>query len=121
MPPPPLPSLLPAKPSDNVGAFNVQQMVCANAVGLLLAFVEWASSSPPNNNGGGSGGTITSSALTHLMDVGRVKLVNYSSFLHRLTRVVASPTHPSYQDDNDCNGGMPKQNGGGLGGCLIHN
>jgi hypothetical protein len=51
-------------------------MACANAVGLLSAFVEWASSSPPTDGnsgcgGGGGGGTMTRSAATHLVGAGR--------------------------------------------------
>ncbi len=64
LPPPVLPLLLPPLPlpplphgqlvrrgwSDDAQAFNAWQMACANAVGLLSAFVERASSSLPTNN-----------------------------------------------------------------------
>jgi hypothetical protein len=51
----------------------------------------------------------------HLAGAGRVNLVNYSTCLHRLTRVVASPAHPCNQDDNACTGGRPERSGGGPG------
>ncbi len=94
---------------EQLQALNARQMVCANAVGLLLAFMEWMLSSPPTNSGGGSGGTIRRKALMHQVGAGRVNLINYSTCLHRLARMVASPAHPSNQEDNNCNGG--RQNG----------
>jgi hypothetical protein len=116
----PLPSLLPMGPegrgqSDNAQAFNTWQTACTDTVGLLLTFVERASSSPPNNNGYGGGGTIARSALTHLAGTGRVKSANYSTCMHRLARVVASPMHPGSRDNNDCNGSGPELRGGGSG------
>ncbi len=68
-------------------------------VGLLLAFMERASSSPPTNGGssGGSapGSTIARSAAMHLAGAGRVNLVNFSTCLYGLARVMVSPVHPS--------------------------
>jgi hypothetical protein len=53
-------------------AFNARLMACTNVVGLLLAFLEQASSFLPTNGGSGSGGggTITRSTLTHLAGMG---------------------------------------------------
>ncbi len=75
-----------------------------------MVFVEQAFSSPLNEDGGGgssgsgsscsSGGIISRSALMHLAGVGKVNLVNYSTCLHRLARVVASLAHPGDRDDN---------------------
>jgi hypothetical protein len=83
--------------------------------------VEWASFSPPNSGGGNGSGTIPRSALMHVAGMGRVDLVNYSTCLHRLARVVALPTHPSNWDDNDCDGGGPEWSAEGLGCCLSCN
>ncbi len=85
--------------------------MCANAVGLLLAFVGRAFSSPLTNGGGGGGSTIARSSLMHLEGVGRVDLVHYSTCLRRLARVVASPVHPGDRDNNDCNSGGPEWSG----------
>jgi hypothetical protein len=93
--------------SDDVQAFNAQQMACANAVGLLLVCVEWASSYLPNDVNNSISGTIARSLLMHLAGASRINLANYSTCLHRLARVVALPAHPDGQDDNNCNGGMP--------------
>jgi hypothetical protein len=75
-----------------------------------LALVERASSSLPTNGGGGggSGGTIARSATTHLVGASRVKSVNYSTCLHRLTRVVVLPAHPGNREDNDGNSNRPE-------------
>jgi hypothetical protein len=87
-------------------------MACANAVGLLPAFVERVSSSLLNNGGGGGGGTIARSALTHLAGTGRVYLVNDSTCLHRLVRVVRLSNHPGDWINNNCNGSKLEQSGG---------
>ncbi len=78
-----------------------------------MAFVEQASSSLPINggSGSGSGGTIARNATTHLAGAGRVNLVNFSTCLHRLARVAATPTHPVNWDNSDGNGGRPEQSG----------
>jgi hypothetical protein len=118
----PLPSLPPTGPagrgpSNNAWAFNVQQTECADAVGLLSVFVEWALSSLPKDGGDGSGSTISRSALAHLAGMGRVNSANYSTCLHRLAWVVALPVHPSGQDNNNCNGSGLEQSRGGPGCC----
>ncbi len=69
-------------------------------VGLLVTFVKRASSFPQNNGGRGSGSTIPRSALMHLAGAGRVNLLNNSTCLHRLARVVALSVHPGNWDDN---------------------
>jgi hypothetical protein len=96
-------------------ASNAWQMACANAVGLLLVFVEQMLSSLMNNGSGGGSSIIARSTLTHLAGMGRVNLVNYSNCLHRLARVVALPVHPSNQDDNNYNGGRSEWSEGGPG------
>jgi hypothetical protein len=75
-----------------------------------LAFVERALSSLLTNGSSGSGGTIARSPLMHLAGAGRVNLVHYVTCLHRLARVMALPTHPGDQDNNDCNGDGPERN-----------
>ncbi len=101
LPPLPFPPLPPTQParrgwSNNVRAFIAWQTACANATGLLLAFVERMSSSLLTNGGcGGGSGTITRSAMTHLAGMGRVNLVNFSTCPHRLARVVVLPVHPA--------------------------
>jgi hypothetical protein len=127
MPPSPLPSLPPAGPAgrgrrtNNARAFNARQTACADTVGLLSACVEQALSSPSNAGGNGGGGTIARSTLMHLAGAGRVNSANYSTCLHRLARVVALPTHPGSQDDNNYNGGGPEQSRGGPGHCRTRN
>jgi hypothetical protein len=69
----------------------------------LLAFVERVLSSPPNDGSNGGRSTIAKSFLTHLTGTGRVNLANYSTCLHRLIRMMASPARG--RDNNDCNGG----------------
>jgi hypothetical protein len=112
LPPLPLPSLPPTGlarrgRSDNVRAFNAQQMVYPNAVGLLLVFVQRVLSSLPNKGSNGGGGTIARSALMHLAGVDRVNSAKYSTCLHRLAR--------GGQDNDNCDGGGPEQSGGGPG------
>ncbi len=106
---------------DNVWAVNAWQIACADAMGLLLACVEWASSSLPDNGGNGGGGTIARNALTHMAGAGRINSANYSTCWHRLARVVALPTHPGGWDNNDCNDGGTERSGGGPGRCRTHN
>ncbi len=84
--------------SDDSRAFST---VCTKVAGLLLAFVEQASSSPLTNGNSVGGGTISRSATMHLVGTGRVNLVIFSTCLHRLARVVALPTHPCNQDHNN--------------------
>jgi hypothetical protein len=86
-------------------------MACANAVGLLFACLEQMLSSLSNNGSDSGGGTIASSTLMHLAGAGRVKLVNYSTCLHRLARVVALPAHPGGREDKNCDGNGPEQSG----------
>jgi hypothetical protein len=90
--------------SNKAQAFNALKTACTNTVGLLLAFVDRASSSMPINGGDGSFGTIAWSARMHLVGAGRVNLVNFSTCLHRLTRVAATPAHPFDRDDKDGDG-----------------
>ena len=62
-------------------------------MGLLSTFVEQALSFPLTNSGSNGGGIIARIPLTHLAGTGRGNLVNYSTCLRRLTRVLASPIH----------------------------
>jgi hypothetical protein len=57
----------------------------------------------------------------HLAGASRVNLVNYSTCLHGLARVVALTTHSSDRDNNDCNGNGPERSGGGPGRCQTCN
>ncbi len=93
-----LPSLPLTQPAErgrfNIAwAFNAQLMACTNALELLSVFVEWVLSLISTNGGRGGDGTITRSPLMQLAGTGRVNSVNYSTCLHRLARVVASPVH----------------------------
>ena len=103
--------------SKDAQSFKDRQTACANAVRLLLAFVERALSSPPNNGGNSNNGTIARSALMHLAGRGRANPANYSTCLHWLAKVVALPTHPGGQDNNNCNGGGLERSRGGPGHC----
>jgi hypothetical protein len=53
----------------------------------------------------------------HLAGAGKVDLVNYSTCLHRLTRVMASPTHPSDREKDNCKRGGPERSREGTGHC----
>ncbi len=60
-----------------------------------MAFVERVLSSLPTGGGScgggsGSGGTIARSTVTHLTGASRVNLVNFSTYLHRLAKVVVA-------------------------------
>ncbi len=89
--------------------------------GTPLVCMEQAWSSLLKAGGDGSSGTIARSTLTHLVGAGRVNSANYSTCLHRLSRVVALPAHPCGQDNKDCDGGETEQSGGGQGRCWTHN
>jgi hypothetical protein len=112
-----------------LGQLLDQQTAYNNAARLPSAFVEGASSFPPtngggsggSNGGGGSSGTNQRSTATHLAGAGRVNLVNFSTFPHRLARVVALPAHSHDLDENDSNGNGPEQSGGGPGHCRTRN
>jgi hypothetical protein len=72
-----LPSLWPTRPagrgrSDNTWTLNTWQTAYTNAMGLLLALVERASSSPLINGGSGGGGFIARNPLAHLGGAVRV-------------------------------------------------
>ncbi len=126
LPQSPLLSFLPAGParrgrSNNVRAFNAWKTACANATGLLSAFVEQASSSPSINGGSGGGSTKASSPAMHLAGVGRVNLVNFSTCLHRHTRVVAMPAYPVDWGGNNGNGNRLERSRGGPGRCQTRN
>ncbi len=84
---------------------------------LLLVFVDWGLSSLPNNGGDGGGSTIARSTLAHLVGAGRVNSANYSTCLHRLAWVEASPAHPGGWDNNNYNGGGLEQSRGGPWHC----
>jgi hypothetical protein len=64
----------------------------------------YSHTSLPTKGGGSGGSTIARSAAMHLAGMSRVNLVNYSTFLHKLARVVALPVHSGNWDNNESNG-----------------
>ncbi len=91
--------------------------MCTNVARLLLVFVERVSSSLPIDSSGSGSSTIARSARMHLAGMGRVNLVNFSTYLHRLARVVAMPMHPVNRDDNNINDDGLERSGVGPGHC----
>jgi hypothetical protein len=57
----------------------------------------------------------------HLVGVGRIDLVNYSTCLHRLARVMTLPAHSGNWNNNNCNGGRQERREGGPGHCQTNN
>jgi hypothetical protein len=104
-----MPPMRPARRgrSDDGRVLNAQKTACGNGAGLLSAFVERESTSPPIDGGGG--GTIARSAAMHLAGVGRINSVNFSTCLHRLTRVAAIPVQSVDPGDIDSDGGRPER------------
>jgi hypothetical protein len=72
-------------------------------------------------SGGGGGSTIARSFAMHLVDASRVNWVNFSIYLHRLARVVATLAHPVDRDDKDSNGSRLEGSGGGPGRSWTYN